>query len=189
MDLRIRRREEWMAVQTMIHNACTMQEYIDDGTKGDERHVQFYDGTASDHTYTAAKQWTSFAEMRSDVIAMCRMLSYRGLPVTDLILGTDTADAILEFGGLRDLLDKNSGIAVGSIREQLTAYSGVVLLGTLNFGGFQLNLISVDESYMDDDGATKPYFPKKSAMVTAPGCDRIGAVHGQYGIGTKRAEE
>ena len=170
MDLRIRRREEWMAVQTLIHNACTMQEYVDDKTKGDKRHVQFYEGTASDHIYTVAKPWDNFAEMRADVIAMCRMLSYRGLPVTDLLLGTDTADAILEFKDLRELLDKNSGIAIGSIREQLSAYAGVVLLGTLNFGGFQLNLISVDESYMDDDGATKPYFPKTSAAVTTPGC-------------------
>ena len=71
---------------------------------------------------------------------------------------------------MQKLLDKNSGIAIGSIREQLTAYTGVVLLGVLNFGGFQLNLISVDESYMDDDGVNKPYFPKTSAMVTAPAC-------------------
>ena len=30
MDIRITRREEWMAVQTMINNSCTMQSYIDD---------------------------------------------------------------------------------------------------------------------------------------------------------------
>lgn len=170
MDLRIRRREEWMAVQTMLNNECTMQTFIDDKTKGEKLHVQFFDGSASEHIYTPAKPWTSFAEMRADVIAMCRMLSYRGLPVTDLLLGTDTADAILQFEDLQRLLDKNSGIAIGSIREQLTAYTGVVLLGVLNFGGFQLNLISVDESYMDDDGANKPYFPKTGAMVTAPAC-------------------
>lgn len=170
MDLRIRRREEWMAVQTMLDNACTMQTYTDDKTEGEKLHVQFYTGSTSDHTYTASAPWANFAEMRADVIAMCRMLSYRGLPVADLILGTDTADAILQFEDLQRLLDKNSGIAIGSIREQLTAYAGVVLLGVLNFGGFQLNLISVDESYMDNDGSTKSYFPKTGAMVTAPAC-------------------
>ncbi len=170
MDLSIRRREEWMAVETMLHNACTMQTYVDNETEGEKLHVQFYEGAASDHLYTVAAPWTSFAEMRADIIAMCRMLSYRGLPAEDLLLGTDTADAVLQFEDLQRLLDKNSGIAVGSIREQLTAYSGVVLLGTLNFGGFQLNLISVDESYMDNDGITKPYFPRTGAMVTAPGC-------------------
>ena len=57
MDLRIRRREEWMAVQTLIHNACTMQTFVDNVTKGEELHVQFYEGTASDHIYTVAKPW------------------------------------------------------------------------------------------------------------------------------------
>ena len=112
-------------------------------------------------------------EMRADVIAMCRMLSYRGLPATDLLLGTQTADAILQFDDLQRLLDKNSGIAIGAINEQLSGYTGVVLLGTLNFGGFRLNLISVDESYEADDGQTKSYFPVDAAMVTAPNCGHL----------------
>ena len=79
MDLRIRRREEWMAVNTMLENACFIQEYVDDQTKGKALSVKFYEGT-SDHLYTVAKPWTTFMEMRADIIAMCRMLSYRGLP-------------------------------------------------------------------------------------------------------------
>lgn len=173
MDLRIRRREEWMAVQTMLHNACTMQTYVDDKTKGEVLRVQFYEGTDSEHIYTVAAPWTSFLEMRSDVIQMCRQLSYRGLPAVDLLLGTQVADQILQFEDLLRLLDKNSGIAIGAIHEQLSAYTGVVFLGTINFGGFRLNLISVDESYMDDDGKTKPYFPVDGAMVTAPNCGSI----------------
>jgi len=173
MDLRIRRREEWMAAQTMIHNGCPMQEYVDAQTKGEMIHVKFYDGSGSDHIYTVAKPWENFMEMRADVIAMCRQLSYRGLPVSDLLLGTQTADAILQFEDLQRLLDKNSGVAIGAINEQISAYTGVVLLGPVNFGGFHLNLISVDESYMDDDGVTKPYFPATSALVTAPNCGHI----------------
>lgn len=173
MDLRIRRREEWMAVNTMLNNACTMQTYVDDKTKGEVLRVKFYEGDASDHLYTVAQRWASFAEMRGDVINMSRMLSYRGLPAADLLLGTQTADAILQFEDLQRLLDKNSGIAIGAINEQLSGYAGVVLLGALNFGGFRLNLISVDESYMDDDGRTKPYFPVDGAMVTAPNCGHI----------------
>jgi len=171
MDLRIRRREEWMAVQTMLNNACEMQEYVDEKTKGEKLNVAFFDKeVGSEHIYTVAAPWKNFKEMRADVVAMCRMLSYRGLPVSDLLLGTEAADAILQWEDLQRLLDKNSGIAVGSIREQLTAYTGVVLVGVLNFGGFMLNLISVDESYMDSDGSTKPYFPRTGAMVTAPNC-------------------
>ena len=169
MDLRIRRREEWMAVNTMLENACFIQEYVDDQTKGKALSVKFYEGT-SDHLYTVAKPWENFMEMRADIIAMCRMLSYRGLPVADLLLGTQTADAIQQFDDLQRLLDKNSGIAIGAINEQLSAYTGVVFLGTINFGGFRLNLISVDESYEDKDGKNKSYFPVDEAMVTAPNC-------------------
>ena len=172
MDLRIRRREEWMAVNTMLENACFIQEYVDDQTKGKALSVKFYEGT-SDHLYTPAKPWESFMEMRADVIAMCRMLSYRGLPATDLLLGTQTADAILQFDDLQRLLDKNSGIAIGAINEQLSAYTGVVFLGTINFGGFRLNLISVDESYEDNTGRNQSYFPVDETMVTAPGCGHL----------------
>ena len=93
--------------------------------------------------------------------------------MSDLLLGTQAADAILQFEDLQRLLDKNSGIAIGAINEQLSGYTGVVLLGTINFGGFRLNLISVDESYEADDGQTKPYFPVTDAMVTAPGCGHL----------------
>ena len=172
MDLRIRRREEWLAANTMLENACFLQEYVDAETKGKALSVKFYEGT-SDHLYTVANKWTTFAAMRADIIAMCRMLSYRGLPVSDLLLGTQAADAILQFEDLQRLLDKNSGIAIGAINEQLSGYTGVVLLGTINFGGFRLNLISVDESYEADDGQTKPYFPVTDAMVTAPGCGHL----------------
>ncbi len=172
MDLRICRREEWMAVNTMLENACFIQEYVDDQTKGKALSVKFYEGT-SDHLYTPAKPWENFMEMRADVIAMSRLLSYRGLPVADLLLGTQTADAVLQFDDLQRLLDKNSGIAIGSINEQLSAYTGVVFLGTINFGGFRLNLISVDESYEDNNGQTKSYFPVDDAMVTAPNCGHI----------------
>lgn len=174
MDMRITRREEWMAAQTMILNACPMQEMVDAETAGEELNVAFYDKTkGSEHTYTVATPWTSFQAMRADVTAMCRLLSYRGLPVTDLLLGTDVADAILQFDDLRELLDKNSGITTGQINEQLSAYQGVVSMGTLNFSGFRLNLISVDESYMDDDDTMKPYFPRTSVMVTAPNCGQF----------------
>ena len=46
-------------------------------------------------------------------------------------------------------------------------------MGTLNFGGFKLNLISVDESYVDDNNQEQKYFPATSAMVTAPNCGHM----------------
>lgn len=172
MERRIVRREEWMCAQTMINNACTMQTYIDDKTEGEKLYVKFFDG-ASDHTFTPAAKWTTWAIMKSDVNAMCRKLSKRGLRATDLVMGTDVAEAVMGFSDLQKLLDKNSGIATGHIEEELSQYEGVVFMGVVNFGGFKLNLISVDETYVDDAGTEQHYFPSTSAMVAAPNCGHL----------------
>lgn len=173
MDRRIVRREEWMCTQTMINNACTMQTYIDDKTEGEKLYVKFFDD-ASDHTYTVATKWNATGgDFFGDVKAMCRKLSKRGLRAVDLVLGSDAADAILDMEKVQKLLDRNSGIIIGTIDQELSRYDGVVYMGTLNFGGFKLNLISVDETYIDGSGAEQKYFPATSAMVTAPGCGHL----------------
>ena len=83
------------------------------------------------------------------------------------------ADYILTDERTRQLLDKNSGIIVGEIRQQLTQYDGVLFIGTLNFGGFMLNVFSVDETYEDETGKSARYFPATAAMVTAPDCGHM----------------
>lgn len=173
MDRRIVRREEWMCAQTMINNACTMQTYIDDKTEGEKLYVKFFDD-ASDHTYTVATKWNATGgDFFGDVKAMCRKLSKRGLRAVDLVLGSDAADAILDMEKVQKLLDRNSGIIIGTIDQQLSPYDGVTYMGTLNFGGFRLNVICVDETYVDDSGAEQRYFPATSAMVTAPDCGHM----------------
>lgn len=172
MDQRIARREEWMAVETMINNACTMQEYIDDNTKGEKLYIKFFDN-ASDHTYTVSAPWNNGGNFFGDIKAMCRMLSKRGLRAADLVLGTDAAEEVLAIEEVQNRLNKNSGIIVGQIEEELSQYDGVVFMGVLNFGGFKLSLISVDETYVDENNVEQPYFPATSAMVTAPGCGRM----------------
>ena len=114
--------------------------------------------------------------MFADVKAMCRMLSSKGLKAADLVVGTDVADAILDMDKVQALLDRNSGIVVGKIDEELSKYDGVTYMGTLNFGGFKLNLICADETYIDDSNHEQKYFPATSVMVTAPGCG-----HTMYG--------
>ena len=171
-------RLEWMCAQVMVNNACTMQTYVDAATQGAEQYVQFYDST-SDHTYTVNPKWNaSNGDIFKDVKAMCRKLSKRGLPAADLILGTDTADAVIKIDDVRQLLNKMSGIITGQIEEELSAYNGVAFMGTLNFGGFRLNVISCDETYIDENGTEQSYIPAKGAIVTAPRCGRLmyGAV-------------
>lgn len=169
----ITRREEWMAVQTMMNNACTMQEYVDANTTGNIAYVKFFDST-SEHTYTVSHKWDAAeCDVMGDVRAMCRMLTKRGLPAVDLLLGSDAADAFLANKELRELMDKNSGIITGEIYQQLTKYEGVVFMGVINFGGHRLNVFSVDESYEDEQGCEQKYFPADAAMVTAPNCGHI----------------
>lgn len=173
MDKRIIRREEWMAAETMLNNACTMQEYIDANTIGEKKYVKFF-GEASEHTYTVGATWNSTdGKFFEDVKAMCKMLASRGLPAVDLVLGTDVADALLENEEVVRRLDKNSGIIAGTIDPELTKYPGVAFMGVLNFGGFKLNLFDVDETYEDENGVTQSYFPADAAMVTAPGCGHM----------------
>lgn len=73
MDARIVRREEWMCAQTMLDNGCTMQEMIDNQTKGDTKVVKFYNpGHENDHIYVPAAKWNEEGgKFFEDVAAMC----------------------------------------------------------------------------------------------------------------------
>ena len=61
--------------------------------------------------------------------------------------------------------------------QQLTQYDGVSLLGIINFGGYNLNVIVVDEQYKAANGTTTNYFPAKSIMVSAPGAGHLMYAH------------
>lgn len=175
LDGRIVRREEWMAAQTMINNACTMQSMIDGVTEGEQLYVRFYE-TTSDHTYTVASGhlWDGTSgDIYGDVEAMCGMLSERGLEAADLVLGSSVAKVFRQNEAIRADLNTTSGVRFGVIDPSLTEYAGVVFMGQMNFGGFVLNVFSADETYVDDNGTTQKYFPAKSAMVAAPKCGHM----------------
>ena len=58
LDRRIQRREEWMAVQTMINNGCTIVAYIDNDTVGETYDIFYFDTTGSNPAkYTVANKW------------------------------------------------------------------------------------------------------------------------------------
>lgn len=169
LDKRIRRREEWMSVQTILNNGLDMQEYIDAKTKGELLHIRYYGGN-SDHKYTVAKKWDSAdGHMYGDIRAMAKSLTSRGLKASDLIVGSNVADFLLDDPKIRELLDKNSGVTVGSLNPTIEA-DGVSVLGSLNFGGHKLTIICVDETYRGENGVRIPYYPANSVTVTAPEC-------------------
>lgn len=181
MDLRIERREEWMCATTMIENGCTMQEYLDNGTKGDKLVVKFYND-ATEHKYTPAKKWNAagatYADFKADIIAACQLLSRRGLPAEDMLIGSDVNSWLQSNEEFQQLLNRNSGIITGTVNEQLTQYPGVSFIGRINFGGHNLNIFCPDEEYDDENGQSQKYFPATSVEITAPKCGHLmyGAV-------------
>lgn len=178
LERRIVFREEWMAANVMISNGFTANAYADEVTVVEQYDLKFYNEVTSGHLYTVSPVWSTWALMESDVIAMCNSLSQHGLPAEDLLLGIDVATKMLTFTGLVERLNKTSGIITGEVHQKLTQYPGVTFMGTLNFGGYELKVFSVNETYEADDGTLTGYFPAKSAMVTAPNAGRMlyGAV-------------
>jgi hypothetical protein len=177
LDARITRREEWMCAQVLINNGVDVVEYVDDKTVGRTRHLKFYQGAASDHIHTVSIKWNATGgDFFGDVTAMAQALSMRGLPAVDLVLGSTAAAEILKIDLVQKLLD-NRRMQLGNIAPNVS-YPGVAWMGVLNFGGFQLNVWSVYETYENESGVTTPYFPATSALVTAPDCGRLlyGAV-------------
>ena len=143
--------------------------------------VQFYDpNKGNDGIYTIGQgyKWDdngiTWAKVVATVRAMCRGLSQRGLAHSDLLCGIDAIDALLALDEFKALVDKNSGITISSgIEAELSAYDGVTFYGQINFGGYKLNVISVDEQYVDANGQTQNHFPKNSICVTAPGAGHL----------------
>jgi hypothetical protein len=176
LSARIGRCEEWMAAQTMINNGFDMQEYIDANTAGKTIPVRFYDTGGSNPAVYTVTPWSSWASAKSDITAMCDELTERGLPATDLVLGSTTWGTISGFSGFYDDLD-NRSIDIGVIRASL-AGTGVSYMGRLNIDGYNLDVFVAREKYKDASGVAQSYFPAKSAMVTAPGCGKTayGAV-------------
>lgn len=173
LDQRITRREEWMAVQTMINNGCTVTAYIDNTTLGQPYDVFYYDTSGSNPAiYTVGDEWDdTLGNFWGDVETMCGLLADRGLVVADLLLGTTAANFVLSNKIIAEKLD-NRRMEFGQIAPRITT-PGVAWLGRLNFSGFELDIFSIRETYVDDTGVTQRFFPAKSAMVTAPGCGHM----------------
>ena len=188
LERRFTRTEEYLCAQTMINNGFTVNEMLDANTVGKQATVKFYDpNLGNDGAYNIGTAWTTstgWSEIVEDVRNMCRSLTRRGLPAKDLVVGQAVADVLLANTDFRALVDKMSGIVIASpIVQELTKYDGVSLLGVINFGGYMLNVIVVDEQYRGLDSSTPPvpewknYFPAKSIMVTAPGAGHLMYAH------------
>ncbi|MCD8199813.1 MAG: major capsid protein [Coriobacteriaceae bacterium] len=173
LENRIRRREEWMAAQTMINNGLTFEALIDNGEAGEPYDIYFYDTTSEEGNpalYTVETKWDNGGDFRTDIEAMVNDLLDRGLPATDLIVGTDVAAMIQDDEKLLTILD-NRRAEYGRLAPDVR-YPGVAWIGNLNFGGTDLDIYAVRETVVEN-GVTTRLFPSTSAMVTAPNCGHM----------------
>lgn len=184
LERRFSRTEEYLCAQTMINNGFTIEEHLDENTTRTAE-LKYYDPlNGNDGAYTIT-QWgagTTFADVCADIEAMCDQLSERGLPAVDLVIGRKVRDFLLSMSDFRDLVNKQSGIIVaeGGIRQTLSQYQGVTFMGTINFNGYELNVIVSNEQYTGISGGVKArinYFPATSMMVTAPAAGHLMYAH------------
>ena len=172
----ITRREEAMAAEVLQTNACVMKHIADDADVYDEKYIKFYAGDTNPAQYTPSASWNKdYGGVLGDLGAMARLLTSRGLGATDLIVGSDVADAILANTEVQRLLDLKNYEA-GRIDPSVLG-NGATHIATLNAKGRHINVICYDEEYTDGS-ATKPYIDPKSVILTAPGAGRTlyGAV-------------
>ena len=170
LDELVTRREEQMCAEVMTTNALTMTEYADNLEKGQEKHIQFYEGV-NNAIYTPSANWDADgANILGDLYEMAMMLRERGLAAQDVLIGSDVAAAIISNPTMQTLLD-NRRFELGTIKPgELTG--GAALLGVLNAYGVQLNLITYPETYDLGDGTMAPYIPANKIIVTAPAAGR-----------------
>lgn len=173
-------REEYIAAKCMFENGYVLRQYADKYGEGEyvEYVMKFYDEGSNPAVYTPGVKWNeSTSDKVSDLYQMIRMLTTVGNNATDVLLGADAAEALLDDEKLQKLLDLNN-YRIGQI-DPVTLPNGAARLGRLNIRGRMIDLLTYDGTYVDEeDGKVKPYVPEKQICVTAPNAGRglYGAV-------------
>jgi hypothetical protein len=173
-------REEYIAAKCMFGNGYVLKQYADKYGEGEfkEFELRFYDEEANPATYVPGTMWSDDnAEVSADLHAMVQMLTTAGNNATEVLLGSDVADALMSNAKIREemnILRYNVGeIAPAALPN------GAARLGRLNVRGRMIDLLTYDGTYIDEEtGEVTAYVPAKQICVTAPGAGRLlrGAV-------------
>lgn len=188
LDRAITRREEWMCVNTMLDNACTMKHIGDNGEKGLDLTAQYYDGKDNPGVFTPTAAWDIGADeytpgtWYTEVCTQLSNMRAAGRNATDLVVGANVADLILKDKWAWKMLD-NRRAELGEIDPRWQG-AGVTRIGKLNFKGADLEIFCYEGTYEERNVKTRkltvqPYFPADGALIAAPGSGKMlyGAVH------------
>lgn len=178
-DEMITNREEYIAAQCMFNNGYVLKQYADKYGSGEykEFELRFYDGT-NDAVYAPSTMWNDeSADVFGDLHLMIQMLTSKGNNASEVLIGSDVADALMKRADIQKIMDLQR-FNVGNI-DPVALPQGAARLGTLNVRGRKIDLLTYDGTYIDEEtGAVTSYVPAKKICVTAPGAGRLlrGAV-------------
>lgn len=175
----IKRREEAMAAETMISNGCVMKHYADKGDEYEEKEIHFYSGEVNPAVYTPSMDWSnSQADILGDMYQMAYFLMKDGNAATEILVGSNVVDAILNNDAIYKQLD-NKRFEVGMVAP-VELPNGVTRIAQLLVKGHPIDVITYPATYENEDGEDTPFIPKNKVIMSAP-----GAGHTSYGAVTQ----
>ena len=110
---------------------------------------------------------------------MIKLLVKRGRPATEMLMGNDVGNFIMEDPWVLKMMDIRHADYGAINPEAMTEY--VTSLGRFNFGGRRLELIVNDGTFEDHNGVETPFLDPTSIVITAPNCGK-----GLYGAVTQK---
>lgn len=189
LDKAITRREEWMCVNTMLDNACTMRHTGANGEKGHDMKAQFYDGNTNPGVFKPSAVWAASTDGKNpgtwyqDVCAQLSAMRKASRNATDLIVGSQVAQLIMNDPYMERMLD-NRRIEIGELDPRWQE-NGVTRIGRFLFGGTFIEVYCYEGTYEEQDPKTrkitgvKDYLPATAAILAAPKTGKMlyGAVN------------
>lgn len=180
-DQMITTREEYIAAQCIFNNGYVLRQYADKYGSGEyeEYELRFYGKEGNSDVYAPSAMWgATGADILGDLHQMIRMLTTKGNNATEVLLGSDVADALMKNTEIRELMNL-ARYNVGEIAP-IALPQSAARLGRLNIRGRMIDLLTYDGTYVNEEtGAVESFIPAKKIAVTAPGAGRClyGAVH------------
>ena len=181
-DNLITNREEYIAAECLFNNGYTLKQYADKPGEGEfiPYDLHFYKGDVNPAVYVPGVKWNETASDKlADLKQMIHMLTSKANNATEVILGADAAEELLNDATIKAAMDL-ARYNIGAI-DPIALPQEAARLGVLNVYGRNISLLTYDGTYVDEEsGKVKTYIPAKKICVTAPGAGR-----GLYGAVTQ----
>lgn len=180
LDGMITNREEYIAAMCMFNNGYILKQYADKYGEGayKEFELRFYGEGGNSAVYAPGTMWSeTAADVFGDLYLMIRMLTTKGNNASEVLVGADVADVLMKNEKIQKMMDL-ARFNVGEIRP-IELPHNAARLGTLNVRGRNIDLITYDGTYVNEEtGEVESFVPAKKICVTAPGAGRslYGAV-------------